>query len=182
MKRLFYYFLMAALMVSVDVSCSKSLDTDDLSSGDADGYVDMGLSVKWKNRNAGAGQPGQIGEYYTFQEMQTSLTDIPTKEQAEELLANCTVKRATLKGSAGVLLTSKITQNKIFFPYGGLYNSGKLLKGKDANFWTKTDEMLQAWFFYFNQVFYDKEYPDGVQYDISKATVDLKFNVRQVKK
>ena len=181
MKRLFYCFLMAALMMLAAASCSKLLDMDDLSTGDADGYVDMGLSVKWKNRNAGAGQPQQIAEYYTFQDMMKNLTNIPTKEQAEELLANCTVKRATLKGNAGVLLTSKITQNKIFFPYGGLYNSGKLLKGKDAYFWTKTDEALQAWFFYFNQVFHDKEYPDGVQYDISQATVDLKFNVRQVK-
>ena len=180
MKKLIY-FSMAALMVLAAASCTKLLNDDDLSSGDADGYVDMGVSVKWKNRNAGAGQPKQIAEYYTFQEMKNYLTDIPTKEQAEELLANCTVKRASLKGTAGVLLTSKITNNTIFFPYGGLYNSGKLQKGKDGYFWTITDEMSQAWFIYFNQVPYDKEYPDGVQYYMSKVPLDCKLNVRQVK-
>ena len=113
--------------------------------------------------------------------MMKSLTNIPTKEQAEELLANCTVKRATLKGTAGVLLTSKITKNTIFFPYGGLYNGGKLLKGKDGYFWTITAEMSQARFIYFNQVFYEKEYPDGVQYNMSTAPFDCKLNVRQVK-
>ena len=68
------YFLMAALIVLVAASCSKLLDTDDLSSGDAEGYVDMGLSVKWKNRNAGAGQPNQVAEYYTFQDMKKYLS------------------------------------------------------------------------------------------------------------
>ena len=37
-------FLMAVLMVLVAASCTKLLDMDDLSTGDTDGYVDMGLS------------------------------------------------------------------------------------------------------------------------------------------
>ena len=184
MKKLIYP-LMAALVVLAGVSCTKLLDTDDLSSGDEEGYVDMGLSVKWRNRNAGAGCPQEKGDFYTYQDMKTKFDNIPTKEQAEELIANCTVKRASLRGKPGVILTSKITNNTIFFPYGGLYN-GEYVKGKDSYIWTITADTSGgweglAWFLYFSQVLYDKEYPDGVQYDVSTATVDLKLNVRQVK-
>ena len=186
MKKLLFFSIAAIVALMTSASCSKILDPSDLDGGDVEGYVDMGLSVKWATCNVGAERPEQCGGYYDYQEMKSTFDNIPTKEQAEELLANCKVKRASLKGKSGVMLTSNITNKSIFFPYGGLYNGGEFIKGKDAYLWTITSDTsmgweAEAWFIYFNQVLYDKEYPDGIQYHVAKAGTDLKFNVRQVK-
>ena len=186
MKKHLFLSMMALMVIMTSVSCTKTLDLSDLDGGDVEGYVDMGLSVKWKTHNVGAERPEQCGGYYDYQKMKSSFDNIPTKEQAEELLANCKVKRACLKGKYGVMLTSNITNKSIFFPYGGLYNGGEFIKGKDAYLWTITSDTsagweAEAWIVYFNQVLFEKQYPDGIQYHVTKAGTDIRMNVRQVK-
>lgn len=44
---------------------------------------------------------------------------MPTKEQIQELLDECTYERTTQKGVSGVLITSKTNGNSIFMPAGG---------------------------------------------------------------
>ena len=44
---------------------------------------------------------------------------MPTKEEVEELLEECTYERTTQKGVCGILITSKTNGNSIFMPAGG---------------------------------------------------------------
>lgn len=70
---------------------------------------------------------------------------IPTKEEFEELIANCSFKRSERNGVKGSLLTSKKNGKSIFFPdvsadgYTAAYWSSSLSLGK----WSDQD----AWYF-----------------------------------
>lgn len=51
-------------------------------------YIDLGLSVKWADRNVGTNLPRDFGEYYTDIDLPEG--NLPTKEQWEELQSLCT--------------------------------------------------------------------------------------------
>ena len=56
-------------------------------------YVDLGLSVKWGNCNLGGEVPEDTGHRFTFDEKaEVDFVKLPTKEQCEELINNCTWK------------------------------------------------------------------------------------------
>ncbi len=110
-------------------------------------YVDLGLSVKWATCNVGALTPYENGEYYCWGRISTDWdtphitsytpNDIcgdktydvatktwgnkwkmPNKEQVEELIENCTIKK---KDNNTVQVTSKINGQSIYFPLTGYY-------------------------------------------------------------
>lgn len=119
-----------------------------------DGYVDLGLSVMWAEKNLGANSPGEVGNLYPWGYITPTvlsswkqykfisgytyalpLTDIcgnrtydavaaatngaaqlPSKAQAEELLANCDYEADTLDGVNGMYFISRINGNRIFLP------------------------------------------------------------------
>lgn len=116
------------------------------------GYVDLGLSVKWATVNLGARNYYENGNYYLFgsiyeSDQTVSQIDsdiegneqydaarfnwhkpwrLPTKQELEELLNNCTWKKTTIKGVLGYVVTGH-NGNCIFLPLTGSYMLGKEL-------------------------------------------------------
>lgn len=60
---------------------------------------------------------------------------MPTKEEMLELLSNCSMDPKSVNGVKGLLLTSKINGNRIFFPLTGRYFDGFELP-EQAYYWT----------------------------------------------
>lgn len=113
--------------------------------------VDLGLPSKtlWANINLGAQSPTDNGDAYsyaktvpnvretvtntgadisgtTFDAAQVnwkSVWRMPTKDEAQELLDNCTAERTTWHGKLGYKLTSKINGKSIFLSIGAYSNS-----------------------------------------------------------
>lgn len=105
--------------------------------------VDMGLSVKWASCNLGASCPEELGGHWAWGETsqkdsysdwdylgyngdaaRTLLGDLwhmPTAEEFEELLNNCTKQETTLNGVKGYRLTSNNNGNSIFLPHAGFW-------------------------------------------------------------
>ena len=164
------------------VSCSDDGDdTDSVSEAD-DGYevsgkisghyyVDLGLSVKWADRNIGALSSSAYGEYFAWGETETKdeyttetsitygveMDDIagdaeydaatanwgskwrmPTEDEFEELLENCSWVWTSRNGFNGYLVTGPNT-NSIFLPAAG-YRYGDSLDsaGSSGNYWSST--------------------------------------------
>lgn len=69
MKKLF--FAAVVILPLLAVSCSKSSSSNGSSSVKA---VDIGLSVKWSDRNLGARSVGDLGDYYAWGETTTKAT------------------------------------------------------------------------------------------------------------
>ena len=67
---------------------------------------------------------------------------MPTKEEIEELIDNCTWTESTENGVKGYVVTSKHTGNSIFFPYSGYFNhdNSATLQGEKTLFYTWSAE------------------------------------------
>ena len=104
-------------------------------------YIDLGLSVKWANCNLGANTPEETGHRFSFEEKkQIDYVTIPTKEQCEELINNCTWKwQDSKKKAKGCIVTGK-NGNSIFIPaVGEMDYKGKMYaEGKGASFWSSS--------------------------------------------
>ena len=129
-------------------------------------WVDLGLSVKWATKNVGASEPEYNGSYYAWGETstKTSYTNsnyyysnnpsilpaskdaanyrwggnwrMPTKEEAEELMNNCTWTQEYYYGVYGYRVKSKVNDNSIFIPFAG-YNGGSS-SNSGGWYWTST--------------------------------------------
>lgn len=141
------------------ISASVTVTVEEVrNNADADGYVDLGLSVMWCDRNLGAASPAERGDTYLWgyttptannvtsseykffnqfsYQYQLPMRDIcgnkeydpvacssdgaaqmPSKEQATELLDNCDCLKMTYGGQTGYMLTSRINGRHIFFPF-----------------------------------------------------------------
>ena len=101
--------------------------------------IDLGLSVKWGNRNLGATSITADGGYYTLSDVlnynnssgldvSVKLSDgeyrTPTKTEMQELIDGCNVTQTTIDGVTGALFTSKTNGNSVFFPNTGIYMTG----------------------------------------------------------
>lgn len=111
--------------------------------------VDLGLSVAWGTQNLGASVNNPQGGYYCYgalSESETSCTiassiinicnskydvarqtrglgwRLPTKNELQELIDNCSWKAVTQNGVNGFRITGK-NNNSIFIPISGYYNS-----------------------------------------------------------
>ena len=99
--------------------------------------VDLGLSVRWANRNFGALSLYDPGEYIGWKHIGRKLKPFnlkgrlikydpcwrpPNKEEILELISNCTRDVITIKGQKGEQLTGPSGES-IFLPYGGYINS-----------------------------------------------------------
>ena len=120
--------------------------------------VDLGLSVKWGDRNFLSDDMTGTGRYYYFQDaVKYNGTDsdvaeyytdgkwrLPTKAEVEELLdtGKCTSAKATENGVTGLRFTSKTTGKSIFLPDVGGYSSGTYYSPSQMGcyYWTSTTE------------------------------------------
>ena len=66
---------------------------------------------------------------------------MPSAAEFQELYDNCTVVWSTVKGVDGILFTSNINGNTIFFPAAGIYNGTSLnARGSYGYYWSSTIE------------------------------------------
>ena len=133
-------------------------------SGSENGYmwVDLGLSVKWATENIGGTYVESYGDYYEwgatsyspwgsyYTGSYTTLPisrdaanvvmggdwRMPTKEEVQELIDNCTWTAEVIYGVSGYRVQSKVNSNSIFIPKAGYYqnNSGN----STGWYWTST--------------------------------------------
>ena len=130
-------------------------------------YVDLGLSVKWATCNIGASSPSDYGDYFAWGEDETKSTydkdnsstygrtnytfrdaakkkwggtwRMPTADEFQELLDNCTWTWTTQGSHYGYRVTSKKNGNSIFLPAaGGRYGSSLSNDGTGGYYWSST--------------------------------------------
>ena len=100
--------------------------------------IDLGLSVKWASCNVGATSPEEYGEYYDWDSAQKLGVQLPTKEQFEELIDNCTWKWTTFNGVNGYKVTGP-NGNSIFLPAAGCrYGTEVYYSGSFGYYWSSS--------------------------------------------
>ena len=106
----------------------------DLVGGNSE-YVDLGLSVKWASRNVDASGPDEMGGLFSWSEDDVAHDKwggswrMPTTDEINELIHNCTWSWASMNGQIGFLVTSNkpgYTDRSIFLPYAFFGTSGEL--------------------------------------------------------
>ena len=114
-------------------------------SGNLDGhdYVDLGLpsGLKWATCNVGATSPEESGVYRIWSATTYDWGNnwrMPTKDDFQELINNCTWSWITQNGVNGIEFTSS-NGNRIFLPAAG-YGSGSTLYefGSAGFYWSST--------------------------------------------
>lgn len=108
-------------------------------------YTDLGLSVKWADKNVGAETPQDNGKLYTFEEAKYNTYGyLPTKEQWEELKNKCTW---TWTGNGYKVIGPN--GNSIYLPAAGYRrcNGSVSSVGTVGDYWSSTpDGPDLAWF------------------------------------
>lgn len=110
-----------------------------VTSNDKINFVDLGLpsGTKWADRNVGASEIEDFGNYYDFNEAQQF--NCPSLEQIKELLKYCTWNWIKFHGVKGYLVTSKIDTQYIFLPAAGFrYGSTLSDAGSYGDYWSAT--------------------------------------------
>lgn len=141
-------------------------------------YIDLGLSVKWADRNVGANLPRDFGEYYTDTDLPEG--NLPTKEQWEELQSLCTFIHDDMRN--GVIATGP-NGNSIFLQYAAEKEGHTDKSSSNALFWTSTpyyDEFKEqySWYAGFSKSKYSKKVKMGMyfvdkgKYYISVRTIE----------
>ena len=104
--------------------------------------VDMGLSVLWSSVNVGAEAYYQIGTHYSWREdlLPTPGWDspwrLPTRNEIEELIDNCSWQSTTDHDVYGFVATSKVNGNTLFFPAGGVQYSTEIGNLSFGEYWS----------------------------------------------
>ena len=63
---------------------------------------------------------------------------IPTKEQIQELFDNTTNKKSEFNGVKGMLFTSEINDNTLFFPFSGYKSFSSVYGNHDCIYWSSS--------------------------------------------
>ena len=103
--------------------------------GEMPEFVDLGLSVKWSNKNIGAVNPEDIGAYFNCDEAEGLGVNLPTVDECRELYENC--KIVYDKKKSGFVVTGP-NGNSIFVPIGGEKEGNAHYLG--GYFWTCSGE------------------------------------------
>ena len=137
--------ILTFIVVLILSSCSTQQAKDILTKLFFDGkeeFVDLGLSVKWATCNVGANSPEEYGDYYTFdaaQKLGRGGKRVPTDEEFQELIDNCTCTWTKEKGVKGYKVTSKKKGNSIFLPAAGFRNGTDVDNvGSDGDYWSSS--------------------------------------------
>lgn len=86
-------------------------------------YVDLGLSIKWSQYNAGASSRNESGDYYSMKEIREILSEkkdvlrVPSFAEMEELVERCEWEWVGRNGEEGYKVTGP-NGNEIFLPEG----------------------------------------------------------------
>ena len=153
MKR-FFFTSVLGLLTLILASCNSKDDE----------FVDLGLSVKWATCNVGTNFINKYGAYYYFDEalkLENDRERLPTKEEFQELIDNCTWLSIEENGVYGKKVTSKKNGNSIFLPLGG----GRYEHGIDG---------MRSFGTYYSSSVYD-EYKTYYLYTSNETIVDYDY-------
>ncbi len=98
---------------------------------DAYEFVDLGLSVKWANKNVGAELPDKVGVYFNYDEAEDRYYDLPTVDEVRELFEKCKIKYDKKRNGFEVV---GVNGNSIFLPISGERDGNAHYEG--SYFWT----------------------------------------------
>ena len=143
-------------------------------------YVDLGLSVKWANCNLGASTPEETGHRFSFAEKSTiDYVNLPTKEQCEELINNCTWKWRGGKNK-GVYVTGK-NGNSIFLPaVGEEYSDGsRQAEGEAGSYWSSSLQGTDGKYAYYISYCYKFDFLK-MKFTMSKGVYFTNVNLRNL--
>jgi len=158
--RIIKLFPIAAVLFIGFSSCDKKDDKDDENISNmylGHEYVDLGLKVKWATCNVDASKPSEYGEYFIWgndvaHQKWGGDWRMPTQDDFEELVNNCTYAWITKDGIQGCQFTSNITgftDRSIFLPAAGKSFEGELEDvGLSSLYWSSTlysDDPEGAW-------------------------------------
>ena len=107
--------------------------------------IDLGLpsGTKWCCCNVGAASPEQYGTYFQWGNLPVG---VPNRQQAMELINNCSTTWSTYKGVKGRFFVGP-NGNKIFLPATG-YKWGSDIHdvnvGGEGNYWTTTQSSTDS--------------------------------------
>ena len=173
MKRFFFTSVILNLLTSILLSFNAHAQNE---------FVDLGLSFTWATCNVGANSPEENGEYYTFDNALTLKKNeerLPTREEFQELIDNCTWLWAEEKGVKGYKVTSKKNGNSIFLPAAGKRAEGfdgpkVFFGGSIGYFWSSSvynDE--KAYFLWFGEII-GTDYYDRIEERSVRLVQDVK--------
>ena len=94
-------------------------------------FVDLGLSVKWANKNIGSEYEDKIGTYFNYDEAEERYYELPTVEEVRELFEKCKIKYDKKRNGFDVV---GVNGNKIFIPVSGERDGNAHYDG--GYFWT----------------------------------------------
>ena len=84
-------------------------------------FVDLGLSVKWANKNMGAKSSIENGLYFAWNEVNVDDEGrLPSENEMIELIEKCNWEWVNKDGKTGYNVRSRINGNEIFLPAAGL--------------------------------------------------------------
>lgn len=169
------YYIKAYIKVNGEYIYSDEISVKTKAQYPVADMVDLGLSVKWASWNMGAECPSDSGGYYHWNDPYNigshpefiGYTNIsgteydmahiqwkdqwrmPTEKEWNELYENCEwTYQYNYEGSGvnGMLATSNITGNSIFFPYSGkIHFSGELMhSGVNCIYWTSNSIITET--------------------------------------
>ena len=153
----------------------------------AHAYVDLGLTsgIKWATCNIGAANPGDYGDYYDWGAIDAAITPwgdgwtVPTKDNWDELLAQCTWEWDIMDGHYG----ARVSKNgkSIFLPAAGDATE-YFSKGVNGCYWSWTldDPPYEDTFAYYCYFSYDGDM-DFWNYGTTTDYKTRQYSVRPVK-
>ena len=157
----------------VSATCTVTVEGEPLT------YVNLGLpsGTLWATCNVGASAEEEVGTYFSWAEVNAGVGYIvPTKEQIEELAAQCTSTAQTIGGVNGALITSKVNGNTVFLPACGYKISSSYTQSSGyACLWSATPYKEDA-----AQAYYLRNNLAGAFY-ASNASKTYQMPVRPVK-
>ncbi|MBR5670775.1 MAG: hypothetical protein IKX11_02850 [Bacteroidales bacterium] len=123
-------------------------------------YDGSDSNLWWNTCNYGQSVPEAVGTLYTFNAANSLEVSLPTKEQFESIINNCSYTWLTIHGKQGAVV--KAAQGFLFLPAHD-DNSG--------GYWSSTEGGdSKAWYFYFS----------GLAHNTSTAVDDSSYPVRPV--
>lgn len=122
-------------------------------------YIDLGLPSGnlWVTCNVGANKPHECGIYYNYREilnLQTNEGLLPSKEDWEELVNNCTWTWFAPIGVNGYIVTGP-NGNSIFLPVAG--SSSFLMPtivGEECYYWSSTNNHDYTYYLYLCELYH----------------------------
>ena len=121
-------------------------------------YIDLGLSSGnlWASCNLGANEFHEYGKYYNYHEtldLQTNKGLLPSKEDWEELVNNCTWIWFPQKEINGYIVIGP-NNTSIFLPAAGSSNLSSAIIEEDCYYWSFTNNDNYTYYLYFCKHYY----------------------------